>query len=132
MRDGAEAVYEMDEAGKGTEKAKASGGGGAGVDGGGLSWSLEGPAGSRRLLRRALPQSPSWVSERGLDLSVQVKFQVQPDGSVKPGAVVKRTSGFPEIDQRALDALKKWRFDAAPAKAGPETWGVVTFRFLMG
>jgi TolA protein len=131
MRDGQEAVYEMDEAGSGTERVKASGGG-KGADGGGLNWSLEGPAGSRRLLRRALPSSPAWVSERGLELSVQVKFQVQPDGSVKAGAVVKRTSGFPEIDQRALDALKKWRFDSAPAKAGPETWGVVTFRFLMG
>jgi TolA protein len=130
MQDGTEAVYEMDAVGKGDKSVKASGGG-SGVDGGGLSWSLDGPAGSRRLLRRALPKSPDWVSQRGLDLSVEVKFQVQPDGTVKPGAVVKRTSGFPEIDSRALNALKKWRFDAAPSTAGPETWGVVKFRFLM-
>ena len=130
MQDGEEAVYEMEADGRGTKNAKASGGG-TGVDGGGLSWSLDGPAGSRRLLRRSLPKSPDWVSQRGLDLSVKVKFQVQPDGSVKPGAVIKQTSGFPEIDNRAVEALKKWRFDAAPAHAGPETWGVVTFRFVM-
>jgi TonB family protein len=129
MRDGREEVYELEAEGRGDKTVKAKGGG-TGPDGGGLSWSLEGPAGSRRLLRRTLPKSPDWVSQRGLELSVQVKFQVQPDGSVKSGSVVKRTSGFPEIDQRALQALAKWRFDPAPG-AGPETWGVVTFHFLM-
>lgn len=101
--------------------------------GGGQSWSLEGPVGSRRLLERMLPESPAWLSRRGLELSVRVKFQVEPDGTVKAGAVIKKTSGFPEIDQRALDALKLWRFDALPARAGgPGTWGIVTFKFLMG
>ena len=131
MRDGSEPVYEMDASGSGSKNVKTSGGG-TGVDGGGLSWSLEGPAGSRRLLKRTIPTSPDWVSQRGLDLSVQVKFQVQSDGGVKPGAVIKKTSGFPEIDQRAVEALKRWRFDAATGGASPETWGIVTFRFLMG
>jgi protein TonB len=115
-----EAVYEDDSA--------AGGGAPRGTGAGGASWSLEGPAGTRRLLSRALPKSPSWLSERGLDLSVQIKFQVLPGGSVKRGAVVKKTSGFPEVDREALEALKRWRF--APVRGGVETWGVVTFRFL--
>lgn len=104
-------------------------GGGTGPEGGGVSWSLDGPVGSRRVLRRAVPTSPDWVGTRGLDLTVTVRFQVLPDGSVKPGAVILKTSGFPEIDRRGLDALRQWRFEAAPSTGGAEVWGRVTFRF---
>jgi len=107
--------------------AKAKGGG-AGPDGSGVSYSLDGPVGRRRVLRRAVPSSPDWVGSRGLDLTVTVRFQVLPDGSVKAGAVILKTSGFPEIDRRALDALRRWRFEAVP-NGGSEVWGRVKFRF---
>ena len=58
-----------------------------------------------------------------------MRFRVLPDGTVKPGAVILKTSGFPEIDRRGLDALRRWRFEAVPDKGGPEVWGRVTFRF---
>ncbi|MBI5622287.1 MAG: TonB family protein [Elusimicrobia bacterium] len=109
-------------------------GGGVKRTEGSISWSIDGPIGSRRLLKRSLPVSPEWVSQRGLDLTVQVKFQVLEDGSVKRGAIIKVTSGFPELDRLALDAIKLWRFEAVPKadSAAPQTWGVVTFRFTMG
>lgn len=110
-------------------------GGGIGEKGGGpVSWSLEGPVGSRRLLRRALPAYPGWAAERGLEFAVQVKFQVLADGSVKPEVVIKKTSGFPDVDRRAVEALRRWRFEPVPAGSGPapEIWGIVSFRFLMG
>jgi TonB family protein len=103
-------------------------GGGTGPDGSGVSYFLDGPVGNRRVLKRAVPTSPDWVATRGLDLAVIVRFQVLPDGSVKPGAVIQKTSGFPEIDRRALDALRSWRFEAVPARA-TEVWGRVKFRF---
>ncbi|MBI4677020.1 MAG: TonB family protein [Elusimicrobia bacterium] len=100
---------------------------------GSISWSIDGPLGTRRLLQRRLPISPEWVSQRGLDLTVQVKFQVLEDGSVKPGAIIKVTSGFPELDRLALDAIKLWKFEAVPklGASAPQTWGVVTLRFTM-
>lgn len=101
-------------------------------DGEGLSWSIEGPVGSRRILRRPLPNSPEWVSRRGLELSVQIKFQVMEDGSVKTGAVIKKTSGFPEIDRLSLESLRTWKFEAIPPGETAETWGSVVFRFTMG
>ncbi|MDE2143066.1 MAG: TonB family protein, partial [Elusimicrobia bacterium] len=104
-------------------------GGGTGPDGSGVSYSLDGPVGSRRVLARAVPTSPDWVATRGLDLAVIVRFQVLPNGSVKPGAVIQKTSGFPEIDRRALDALKRWRFEAVPSAGAVEVWGRVKFRF---
>ena len=108
--------------------AKAKGGG-TGPDGSGVSYSLDGPVGSRRVLKRAVPTSPDWVGTRGLDLAVIVRFQVLPDGTVKPGAVIQKTSGFPEIDRRALDALRQWRFEAVPSAGAVEVWGRVRFRF---
>jgi TonB family protein len=97
-------------------------------DGNGVSYLLDGPVGNRQLLKRAVPSSPDWVGTRGLDLTVTVRFQVTADGRVKPGAVIQKTSGFPEIDQRALKALRQWRFKPVAA-GGSEVWGRVTFRF---
>ncbi|MFI5349693.1 MAG: TonB family protein, partial [Elusimicrobiota bacterium] len=131
LADTAESTDPGDAAGSGGADlldAKAKGGG-TGPDGAGVSYSLDGPVGSRRVLRRTVPVSPDWVGTRGLDLAVTVRFQVLPDGTVKPGAVIRKTSGFPEIDRLALDALRKWRFESIPAGDGPEVWGRVTFRF---
>jgi len=104
-------------------------GGGTGPEGGGVSWSLDGPVGSRRVLKRTVPASPDWVGTRGLDLTLTVRFQVLPNGTVKAGAVILKTSGFPEIDRLGLDALRQWRFESVPDKSGPEVWGRVSFRF---
>ncbi|MFA6028734.1 MAG: TonB family protein [Elusimicrobiota bacterium] len=106
-------------------------GGGPVQDGGGVAWSLEGPVGNRRLAHREVPACPDWVSERGLDLVVQIRFQVLEDGTVQRAMAVRRTSGFPELDRVALDALGRWRFEAVRGSA-PDTWGVVTFHFTMG
>ncbi|MFA6092903.1 MAG: TonB family protein [Elusimicrobiota bacterium] len=114
-----------------SENVRPSGGGPA-QDGGGAAWSLEGPIGNRRLLHREIPRCPDWVAERGLDLSVQIRFQVLSDGSVHRAAAVRRTSGFPDLDRRALDALLHWRFEPIPGKSAPDTWGVVTLRFTTG
>lgn len=126
LNDAGSAVYDVER--EGYDPAPSGAGGG----GGGLSWSIEGPIGNRRIMRRSLPKSPAWVAKRGLELAVQIKFQVMPDGSVKAGSVIQKTSGFPELDSRALDSIRKWRFEAiAPRPGLPEIWGRVTFRFLM-
>lgn len=106
-------------------------GGGIGPESDGVHWSVDGPVGNRRILTRVSPTSPDWVAIRNLDLTVTIRFHVLPDGSVAPGAVISKTSGFPEIDRLALDALRRWRFQSVPDKAGtPEVWGRVTFRFI--
>lgn len=118
--DSSDAVYDD----QGGPRGGVKGDGAAGN--GGVGWALEGPAGNRRLLARRLPSCPAWVGQRALSLSAQIKFQVARDGSVKSGAVIKRTSGFPEIDRLALNSLKGWKFESANG----EPWGLVTFRFL--
>lgn len=101
--------------------------------GAGTAWSIAGPAGNRRLLRQRLPRAPQWVSERGLELSVTIRFEVLPDGGVRAGAVTRKTSGFPEVDRAAVEAVRSWRFERlAPGTKTEPVWGDVTFRFLMG
>lgn len=110
-------------------------GGGYGEGGGPVSWSVEGSVGDRRVLRRVLPHCPDWVSQRGLELSVQLKFQVLDDGTIKRGVVIKRTSGFPDIDRLALEALRKWKYQPIHNGVGmssPDVWGIVSFKFTMG
>jgi TonB family protein len=131
----AEPVYDIEGKEGLDERTMRPAGGGTPNEGGGVGWSLDGPAGNRRLVRRAVPPCPAWVSERSLDLSVQVKFQVLEDGTIKRGRVIRKTSGFPDIDRLAMEALDKWLFEAVPAKAAdraPDTWGIVTFRFTVG
>jgi TonB family protein len=130
LADTAESTDPGDAAGSGGSDVidKKASGGGIGPDGNGVSYSVDGPVGNRRLIHRAIPVSPDWVGTRGLDLTVTVRFQVMPSGKVKTGAVIQKTSGFPEIDQLALQAIRQWRFDAA-AKAGSDVWGRVTFHF---
>lgn len=132
MAEGAEPVYEMER--EGFDPISAEGkGGGEGPDGGGIGWSIDGPAGNRSIVKRVLPESPAWVAQRGLDLSVQIKFQIDAMGHVKAGAVIKRTSGFPDIDRRALEAIKKWRFEPLHGRPdAADAWGNVTFKFVMG
>lgn len=129
--DGDEPAYAADSVrrtGKDAYSAAASGGGlGQGGGAGAASFSLDGPIGSRKLLRRVLPDSPEWVAQRSLDLTVAIRFQVLADGSVRTGAVIAKTSGFPDLDRRALQAIRGWRFQAA-AGAAP-VWGSVKFRF---
>lgn len=99
-----------------------NGGSGSGVD-------VDGPLGNRRILHRIVPHSPEWIAQRGLDLTVILRFQVMADGTVKPGAMmIQKTSGFSEIDKLALDALRRWKFQAVPP-ASPSVWGRVTFHF---
>ncbi|HXT00808.1 MAG TPA: TonB family protein [Elusimicrobiota bacterium] len=131
LADTAESPDPGDAAGSGGSDvldAKATGGG-TGPDGNGVSYSVDGPVGNRRLLRRTIPVSPDWVGTRGLDLTVTVRFQVLPNGHVKPGAVVQKTSGFPEIDSLALQAIRQWIFQAAANANGANVWGRVTFHF---
>lgn len=131
LADAAESPDPGDAAGSGGSDvldAKAKGGG-IGPDGNGVSYSVDGPVGNRRLLRRTIPVSPDWVGTRGLDLTVTVRFQVLPNGHVKPGAVVQKTSGFPEIDALALQAIRQWIFESAANANGADVWGRVTFHF---
>ncbi|MBI4247894.1 MAG: TonB family protein [Elusimicrobia bacterium] len=105
-----------------------------------------GPLSNRKVLHRVLPAFPQWARDKGiLEMEVAIRFFVSPKGVVE-WMRTERTSGYPQLDKLAMDALEQWRFaalgDMSPAGpeaagasgpgAGPrQQWGVVSFRFIL-
>jgi len=69
----------------------------------------------RKILARRLPEYPDWAEEKGISAVVQIFFTVRPDGSIRTNMRVDKSSGYPELDQLAKEALLKWRFSATHA-----------------
>lgn len=98
----------------------------------GQGFEIGGPIGDRKILRRRLPEYPAWAEEKGITALVQIFFTVRPDGSIRTTMRVDRSSGYPELDQLAKEALAQWKFSPTSAASSEETaWGVITFRFTL-
>jgi TonB family protein len=102
----------------GTGTAAASGGGTASSSAAtSIEWENPDAAKGRALLSAPLPRLPDWVKDLGLDLEVRIAFSVTADGLVTSPKVVQG-SGYPDIDDACLAALRQYRFStAAGAKA---------------
>lgn len=76
----------------------------------------------RKIKTRVAPAYPTLARQMNISGVVKVQVTVAPNGSVKATKVV---GGHPLLANAALDALKKWRFEAA----SEETTGIVEFKF---
>lgn len=81
---------------------------------------------SEELIRRAKskvqPAFPELARKMNISGTVKIEVVVSPNGTVKEARVV---GGHPVLANAALDAAKKWRFEAA---AGEST-GIIDFKF---
>lgn len=107
---------------------------GGGKRGGGpkKSFEIAGPLNNRPIVHKVIPQYPAWAEEQGIIGSVRLYFTVTPDGVVRTNIRVTKTTGYPQLDQLGIDALKQWRF--APLNAADEgkgEWGIITFNFSL-
>jgi TonB family protein len=68
------------------------------------------------------PEYPDLARKMNITGTVKVQVVVAPNGTVKEAKVV---GGHPVLAGAALEAVKKWRFEPAPA----ESTGVVDFKF---
>lgn len=92
---------------------------------------LEGPVSRRRVLRRVSPEYPSWAEERGAEGEVKLKFWVSPSGHVKNVEVVQ-TSGYPNLDSRAMEALRKYLFEPLGEDEEQEDqWGTIVIKYTL-
>lgn len=101
---------------------------GAGGEGpGGGVGSLARPLGGYQLL----PKYPESARRQGITGTSLLLFEVLANGTV--GAVqVERSAGHPDMDQAALEAVKKWRFE--PARRGNQpvaVWLRMPVRFVL-
>ena len=77
---------------------------------------------TRKVKSRVSPAYPELARRMSIAGVVKVQVVVAPNGSVKNTKVV---GGHPLLVNAAVDAVKKWRFEAA----SEETTGVVEFKF---
>lgn len=77
---------------------------------------------TRKVKSKVAPAYPELARRMSISGMVKVQVVVAPNGSVKSTKVV---GGHPLLVNAAVDAVKKWRFEAS----SEETTGVVEFKF---
>jgi TonB family protein len=92
--------------------------------------SLAGPVADRALLNWRLPTYPEWAKRNAVEGAVRLRFVVRPDGGVKEGIMVEKTSGHEDFDGNATLALLDWRFESLHGATG-EQWGSVTLEYRL-
>jgi periplasmic protein TonB len=101
---------------------------------GGNNSASSGPRGSGRellILQRTVPKYPLESARKGEQGSTVVQLRVTERGRVDQ-VKVTRGSGFKRLDDAALDAIRKWRFQASPRGAAPNgTWAEMELRFVL-
>jgi TonB family protein len=76
----------------------------------------------RRAKSKVEPMYPELASKMHLSGTVKIEVTVAPNGTVKQARIV---GGHPVLASAALDAAKKWRFEASPT----ESTGIIDFKF---
>ncbi len=98
----------------------------------GANFSVAGPISQREITRKLVPRYPKWALERRISGTVVVRIWVQPDGQVKGAPTVESSSGYPDLDQVVVDALRGWEFAALGTGVKAEDQGgVITFKFVL-
>ncbi len=94
-------------------------------------FSITGPLKDRKILKQVPPEYPAWAQAQGISASVVLEFTVEPDGSVKNLVVVRRTSGYPKLDETAIEALRQWKFAPLADGENRSEVGLITFNYSL-
>ena len=93
---------------------------------------ITGELANRKILVQKLPVYPSWAQAQGITATVALEFTVTPDGNVLPdNVIVKRTSGYDDLDNRAIEALKQWKFADLGPDSNQNQAGVIVFTYAL-
>ena len=98
----------------------------------GSGFEIEGKLANRPILKKVIPQYPSWAEEQGIIGTLRLYFTVTPEGTIRSNIKVTKTTGNPQLDQVGIDALKEWLFSAQPSNNDDDVqWGIITFTFSL-
>lgn len=87
---------------------------------------------NRKRVKMFMPRYPRWAEEQGIECTVSIHLFVLPDGSVKNNLYVEQGSGYTEIDQLAMSALKQFKFaPLLPSERQVEQEGTIAFYFRL-
>lgn len=88
---------------------------------------FQGPITGRSIEKYIEPEYPEWSEKQDIERAiVALKLWVLPSGEVVEIEIIQ-TSGVPEFDRDASQALMKWRFEEIEEEE--KQWGIITFRF---
>lgn len=90
---------------------------------------ISGPLKDRGIEHQVSPEYPEWAQSQGLEASLTLEFTVDPMGQVKNIIVIRRTSGYPRLDETAIQALRRWKF--VPLAEDREEVGLITFKYSL-
>lgn len=90
---------------------------------------ITGQLSGRNIMRKTAPSYPRWAEEQGIQAQVAIDFTVRSDGSVKDNLMVSRTSGYPELDDLAKEALATFMF--APISGSDDQTGTAVFVYKL-
>ncbi len=88
---------------------------------------ISGPLAGRPLLSKVLPVYPAWAGEKGIRASARIYYAIDLQGHVNPSLRITKTTGYPALDQLAINAVKQWTY--APSSEQGDKWGIATIEF---
>lgn len=77
------------------------------------------------------PRYPESARRQGVEGTAMLKMRITAQGHVEE-AQVERSAGHPDLDQAAVEAVRRWRFE--PARRGGEAvaiWVVLPVEFRL-
>ncbi len=83
----------------------------------GISIVFDKPDRGREPTYTPLPVIPKWVSDAGLRLTLDISFELTPQGVLDKVKIAK-SCGYSDVDWAVLVAVRRWKFKPAPASAG--------------
>jgi TonB family protein len=94
---------------------------------------IGGDIANRPIVHKRLPDYPSWALRQGLSGTVVLQFWVTPSGQVRTEKViVLQTTGYSNLDEVAISALKSWKFEPLAANVRQEDQsGTLVIRFIL-
>ena len=102
------------------------------LDGKDVGMTISGQISGRKILKNVSPKYTVQARRKGWEGVVAVHFTVLADGRVKDNTYFEQSSVHRDLNQAALDAIKKFRFAPLPAdQAAVEQWGVITIVFRL-
>lgn len=96
---------------------------GRGLGLGDIEW---GGGGNRIALYHPKPKYPTNINVDGV---IKIRFVVDPDGTVKKTTLLRKLN--PALDEAALSALKRWRFNRLEGNEAKDMVGVISLRFVL-
>ncbi len=98
----------------------------------GTSFQIAGPISQREIVNKVKPKYPKWALDQRISGTVTVRIWVMPNGKVKGMPQVLCSSGYPDLDQVVVNAVREWEFaPLGPGVKSEDQWGDITFIFQL-